>query len=306
MVNVLLVLVGVILVPQCVTDLTRALRAVCPDLPLPDPRIVDSGFGSTVVDTGDGIIVRIGRTAGAARGHAVEAAVLPILAPMLPVAVPVPVCFCPPGPTLQFGAIGYRRLPGQPCRLATATEATSRDLGAFLAALHRAEPRELPAMPGPDQVWRHWHDLRRDTEAALSDRMTASENRRLSLWWDRFLADRRMRHYRPAVRHGDLWYGNLLLCPGGTISAVLDWEDVAIADPAQDLALARYLGPGLTQVMLDVYRSQGGVCDRAVQHRIDRHWELRELTGIPLAMAAGDEDELRQCVAKLRAGPILG
>ena len=35
----------------------------------------------------------------------------------------------------------------------------------------------------------------------------------------------------PAVRHGDLWYGNLLTQEDGAISAVLDWEMVAIADP---------------------------------------------------------------------------
>jgi hypothetical protein len=34
--------------------------------------------------------------------------------------------------------------------------------------------------------------------------------------------------------------------------------------------------------------------------------ELRELTGIPLAVSAGDEDELSECINKLRAGPIFG
>jgi hypothetical protein len=31
---------------------------------------------------------------------------------------------------------------------------------------------------------------------------------------------------------------------------------VAIADPAQDLALTRYLGPSFTQTVLDAYRKQ--------------------------------------------------
>jgi hypothetical protein len=30
-----------------------------------------------------------------------------------------------------------------------------------------------------------------------------------------------------------------------------------------------------------------------------------ELTGLPLATAAGDDEELAECVAKLKAGPIL-
>ena len=45
--------------------------------------------------------------------------------------------------------------------------------------------------------------------------------------------------------------------------------------------------------------------DRDIQYRIDRHWELRDFTGIPLAAAVNDEAEIQECVAKLRAGPIL-
>lgn len=123
-----------------------------------------------------------------------------------------------------------------------------------------------------------------------------------------------MRDYQPAIRHGDLWYGNLLIQsrtkdaqdqPGGAISAVLDWEAVAVADPAQDLALTRYLGSSFTQNVLDAYCGHGGDYDQEVEHRIERHWELRELTGIPLADAVGDDDEVSECIDKLRAGPIL-
>lgn len=296
---------GCISIPASLPGISRALQVAFPDLPLSGLQIVDIGFGSTVVETSDGIIVRVARTAVAARGHAVEAAVLPGLAPMLPAAVPVPAYFRPPGAQLPFGAIGYRRLPGKPCRPATATETTGRELGTFLAALHHVEARKFPAMPGPDKVWQHWHNLRKDTELALPGRMTKSEIQRISRWWDQFLADQRMQHYQPAIRHGDLWYGNLLIRPDGAISAVLDWEVVAIADPAQDLALTRYLGPSFTQTVLDAYRSRGGAYDREIQYRIERHWELRELTGIPLAVSAGDEDELSECINKLRAGPIL-
>jgi hypothetical protein len=42
-----------------------------------------------------------------------------------------------------------------------------------------------------------------------------------------------------------------------------------------------------------------------VQHRTDRHWELRELTGIPNAASVGDDQEIDESVKKLRAGPIL-
>lgn len=173
---------------QPVTGLAQALGKAFPELRTDGLRVLDVGFGSTVVESGAGFIVRVARTGAAARGHAVEAAVLPALAPLLPVPIPVPVLRCPPGPQLRFGAIGYRRLPGQPCRAATATGRTARDLGAFLAALHRVDARGLPALPGPDDVWQRWPRLRHDTDVLLRDRLTALERQRLARWWDRFLA----------------------------------------------------------------------------------------------------------------------
>jgi aminoglycoside phosphotransferase (APT) family kinase protein len=274
-------------------------------LTLSDVQLVGTGFGSIVLETGDGLILRIARTAAAARGHVIEAATLPHLAPRLPAAVPVPCLLCPQTRELPFGAIGYKRLEGQPCQADTATAATGRDLGSFLAVLHQLDIGAFPAMPDQQAVWQAWHSLRDDTAVILRDRLTSSENQYISQWWEQFLSDRAMQEYRPTARHGDLWYGNLLIRPDGSITAVLDWEAVAIADPAQDLALTRYLGPAFTARVLDSYCLHGGVCDDQIQYRIERHWQLRELTGLPLAAAVGDQDEIAECIAKLRAGPIL-
>jgi len=45
--------------------------------------------------------------------------------------------------------------------------------------------------------------------------------------------------------------------------------------------------------------------DHNVQYRADRHWELRELIGIPLAASVGDDEEVEESITKLRAGPIF-
>jgi aminoglycoside phosphotransferase (APT) family kinase protein len=285
--------------------LARAIEAAWPGRAPGGCVVLATGFGSIVADTGTGMILRIGRTARAARGHAVEAAVLPDLAQLLAVPVPVPVLYRPPAAALPFGAIGSRRLPGEPATPATVTAATGRDLGAFLATLHQLDPGSLPAMPAPRDVWEGWLDLRAASEPVLRHRLASGENARISRWRDRFVTDSRLQDYQPAVRHGDLWYGNLLTGPGGRITAVLDWEAVAVADPAQDLAVCRYLGSSFTSDVIEAYRWHGGNFDDAARYRADRHWELRELTGIPLAAATGDDAEISECIAKLRAGPLL-
>ena len=81
---------GAISLQPSVSELTLALEVACPNLGVADARLVDAGFGSIVLDTGDGLILRIARTAAAARGHAIEAATVPDLARRLPANVPVP------------------------------------------------------------------------------------------------------------------------------------------------------------------------------------------------------------------------
>jgi hypothetical protein len=82
-------------------------------------------------------------------------------------------------PGLPYGAIGYRRLEGQPCRPDTATAATSRDLGRFMAALHQLDTRGFPAMPDEHAIWRAWRWLRDDTAEILRRMLSTS---RTSAW----------------------------------------------------------------------------------------------------------------------------
>jgi aminoglycoside phosphotransferase (APT) family kinase protein len=155
----------------------------------------------------------------------------------------------------------------RPGQADAATPVTACDLGRFLVSLRRLDTRVFAVMPGQRAVWRAVHALRDEAAAILGDRLTSSENQRIGRWWERFLSDPAMQEYRPAVRHGDLWHGNLLVWPGGAIAAVLDWETVAVADPAQDLALARYLGPCVTARVLDAYGRHGDVYGDQVRYR---------------------------------------
>ena len=75
---------------------------------------------------------------------------------------------------------------------------------------------------------------------------------------------------------------------------------------AQDLALARRLGPAFTGIMVEACTRANGPYSGKMRCRADRHWQPCELTGLPLAAAAGDDEELAGYVARLRAGPVLG
>jgi aminoglycoside 2''-phosphotransferase len=149
--------------------------------------------------------------------------------------------------------------------------------------------------------------LCRDVLPVLRERLSAGEYDAVRRWARDFEADEQLERFAPAVRHGDLWFGNVLVDPAaGRVVGVVDWENVALGDPASDLARQLHLGEAFAAAVLREYRACGGDVDDALRHRIRRRWELLEFAGIRAAAALDDEAELAETVEKLRAGPILG
>lgn len=276
-------------------ELAAALERALPELRVRPLRVLDVGFGSTVAETADGVVVRVARTARAAAGHEREAALLPAIAPRLPVLIPDPRWRLPPDDELPFGAIAYAKLPGAPLAPAAADDAVAADVGAFLRALHAIDDAALPRAEDDLDA------LRAATTPALREELDRAELEEVDAWWEDVLADARLRAYRPVLRHGDLWYDNLLV-DRGTLVGVVDWEAAGLGDAAEDFAALRHVGDRFVRTVLGAY----GAHDPDLPHRIERRWQLRELYGVRLAVELGDASELADAVRKLRAGPVLG
>jgi aminoglycoside 2''-phosphotransferase len=274
-------------------DLADRLQRRFPELSISPLRLLDVGFGSTVVETADGIVFRVARHARAAAGHARELELLPQLAGRLPAAVPRPLWRIEPGPDFAHGAIGYRKLPGEPLTADGSTPQLAEDVARFLRSLHglgdvAAERQELNV----DAL----HD---ETMTALEVALTPSELDAVARLWDEIRADEDLRTVEPALRHGDFWFENLL-AEGGRLVGVLDWGGAGYADPAEDFATLRHLGGSFTEAVFESYGA-----DEALRRREWRYWQLRELHGIGIALELADEEMLADGIAKLRRGAIL-
>jgi aminoglycoside phosphotransferase (APT) family kinase protein len=274
-------------------DLGARLRRRFPELTGEPLRLLDVGFGSTVVETADGVIFRVARHARASAGHARELELLPQLAGRLPAAVPQPRWRIEPDDEFPHGAIGYRKLPGEPVAADSGTPQLAADVARFLRALHGlchvAAPRrdlQLDAL----------HDR---TMTALEAALTATELDVLVRWWDEVLTDVDLRDFEPALRHGDFWHENLLV-EEGRLVGVLDWGGAGYGDPAEDFSTLRHLGDAFTETVFDTYGA-----DDALRRREQRHWQVRELYGIGMALELRDEAELTDAIAKLRRGAIF-
>jgi aminoglycoside 2''-phosphotransferase len=287
-------------------EIRRGLEAEYPELDLSAVRPLATGFGSVAVETPDRIVFRIPRWHGPANGQETEFRALPFLAGHLPAPIPDPRWRIQQGhPVFRLGAIGYPKIAGQAPEPGQINgDALAGDVATFFDALHRvpvAEAEEagistwLPALEG--------YQWQRDAVLPpLRELLDPAEYRVVARWWDALVADRTMVAFEPAVRHGDPWYGNVLVdSTTGRLTGVLDWEGVEIGDPAWDFAAQLDLGEAFFRSVIS--RCSGR--DARLEHRARAIFRVREFGGVRHAAQLGDEAELADAVTKLRKSSIL-
>ena len=174
-----------------------------------------------------------------------EHALLPVIAPRLPLRVPVPQRLGRPSERFPRHWIVTTWVAGEPADRAPATRgAEAADtLAAFLAALHQPAPDYVPAgrhlRGGPlAEISEGFaHSLKEATDRGLvSDQDAVREA------WDDAVAAADWTG--PAVwLHGDMHPANLLT-RDGNFCGVVDFGDMCAGDPACDLAACWMLLPG--------------------------------------------------------------
>ena len=174
-----------------------------------------------------------------------QLAMLPRLAPRLPLPIPEPAFAGRPGDAFPWPFFGTPFLPGKEAAHAAPADAVraraARPLGEFLRALHAPELLELEgvdALP-VDPMGRA--DMGKRVPMA---RERLAELRADGIWEAPPEAEGIVAAAAAlpppsgrAVAHGDLHLRHLLIADEGTPSAVIDWDDLCVGDPAIDLIL---------------------------------------------------------------------
>jgi aminoglycoside phosphotransferase (APT) family kinase protein len=231
-----------------------AIRATGYDGPLDTAEIIAAGWDNTILLVDTTWAFRLPRRAFALPGIHREIAWLPTIAAAVDVPVPVPAYVGSLGdPPWPFW--GGRYLAGD--ELAQRPEAdrvrVAGQVGDFLRSLHTLPVADdLPVDP----------NRRAETaDRALRVRAVLAELTELGLWTggedDPWLsrAERLPPPSGPIVMsHGDLYARHVLLDPAGDVSAVIDWGDLCVANPAVDLAIAFSAFTGTARAaLLDAY-----------------------------------------------------
>jgi len=254
-------------------DATLARRLVAAQFPrwagLPIRPVATSGWDNRTFRLGSTMSVRLPSAAEYALAVDKEHRWLPVLAPYVPLPVPVPLAKGAPGEGYPLPWSVYGWIDGEPAGVDNIDNLTgfAVALADFLVALQRADPAGGPA-PGPHNWFRGGPLETYDAEArqaidALDGRIPGAVA--TEIWT---AAVRATWDGRPVWFHGDVAQGNLLV-RDGALAAVIDFGTCGVGDPACDLAIAWTLLSGTSRA---AFRSGLGV-DPATWAR-GRGWAL--------------------------------
>jgi aminoglycoside phosphotransferase (APT) family kinase protein len=206
---------------------------------LPVEPVPSAGTDNALYRLGDDMVVRLPRTERTGVTLEKERRLLPRLAPLLPLAVPLPLADGVPAEGYPFEWSVYRWLEGETASVVGIADLgqAAADLARFMVDLQQIDSGGGPP-PGAHNFFRGVPLAARDapTRAAIASLRGAIDTGAATAAWEKAL---RAPEWEgpPVWIHGDLDSRNLLV-EQGRLTAVLDWGGLAVGDPACDVMAA--------------------------------------------------------------------
>ncbi|MDQ3069157.1 MAG: phosphotransferase [Acidobacteriota bacterium] len=219
------------------------VRAQFPEVRGRTSSFLGGGCDSDAYEIDGEWVFRFPKRADVAAQLAVERAILPRIASVLPVPVPSFLYFGRPSPMFPFHFAGYRRLDGEPALrlpshvmpLGPLASSLARSLSALHAfAVEDAEARGVATQPIDAVI----DEARADALGAFEQVASASPESPLDAWRRYLRAGIEPPRGAPAtLLHNDLAAEHVLIdAKAKKVTGIIDWSDVAIGEPAADFA----------------------------------------------------------------------
>ncbi len=245
---------------------------------LPIKPVASSGWDNRTFHLGESMTIRLPSNAEYAPQVEKEQYWLPKLAPHLPLSIPLPIAMGIPTSEYPWHWSIYRWIEGDSVTNTKITDLNlfAKSLAEFLKALQQCDTSGAPAA-GPENFYRgsqlSFYD--NETHQAIMQIKDRHLAKTLTAIWEKALAS--LWQNEPVWLHGDIATGNLLVKDGKLI-AIIDFGQLAIGDPACDLAIYwTFLSGESRKIFRDVLKLDTDTWDRA------RGWVLWKTLWAPVA-----------------------
>ena len=289
-----------------VHTVTRILERQFPQLAPVRARWAGAGMDNTAFEVNDEWIFRFPMRREVEATLAVERALLPEIAPLVELAIPVIELDGVPDEDFEFRFAGYRKIPGVPATQVDQSlidfDAIAWRLADLLSALHQfpvADAERLGAQTTRLELYFE-HMRERSIELLPTVHRIAPE---LDVAWLhdylRALAPLPLAPWPLTLTHHDLAAEHVLMEPDGSlVTGVIDWGDVGIVDPSVDfVGLHAWHGDDFVRAVLSHY---DGPVDERVLERV-RPWStFRVIEDIEFGIKQDIPEVVRMAVESLQ------
>jgi aminoglycoside phosphotransferase (APT) family kinase protein len=230
---------------------SRLVSTQFPDVYTDNAKYVGVGWDNVAILFDGRVLFRFPRSRGSAGMIEREIAVLPLIAPLLPVDIPAPSYVGAASREYPWIFAGYDLLEGTTaCSAQLSDEARSalaEPLARFLRVLHDIDTAPLlarglaPNKMGPLSHKKHVR-MTRERVASLARVEQTDQLQHFVAWLEAHPPVSLDVENRRLV-HGDLYARHLLLGAKAHLTGVIDWGDAHLGDPAVDIAIAHLILP---------------------------------------------------------------
>jgi aminoglycoside phosphotransferase (APT) family kinase protein len=235
------------------------LRRHLPDFQIDSFERVGQGWDSDAFEVNGAWIFRFSPRPETEAGLRKEAALLPELAPTLPV----------PVPELEFVGradvffVGHRKLEGE--RLSVGLPRLADQLGRFLSALHAFPVARAAQLSVPVSDLGRERQFVERCERLVFPLLDPEERAAARAMFDDFFGAASDAAFETVLIHADLGPEHIL-CQGDEVSGVIDWSDARVGDPALDFAWLLFgLDEVFSEALLECY--SGSESDDSLRER---------------------------------------
>lgn len=236
-----------------IATIERGIRRSWPRSSIRKMRVDQSGWTNLMIEADGRWMIRIPRWPSSARSLGYEVRLLEFLADRTTIRLPAPEIIGTLPEPAGWPYLVYPKLPGTPLRgLRQLARRDRMRLGGFLMHLFSDLDR-IPMGPllkigagrgDPASFAGRFEALRRKYQRLGAGHLTEPLGRRVTATLAMIRATLADSRYRPVLIHNDLWPSHILWNrQSHRATAVIDWEDARLGDPAADLTTFAELGP---------------------------------------------------------------